>query len=68
MFKVLIMHPVKDMDFSHLDKFDPRSKQRRLKSSVGKIKATGSEQIAWNPERLDNGKWACNHKCKDKTA
>ena len=22
----------------------------------------------WNPMQLDNGKWACNHKCKDKTA
>ena len=22
----------------------------------------------WNPVQLENGKWACNHKCKDKTA
>ena len=22
----------------------------------------------WNPRRLDSGKWACNHKCKDKNA
>lgn len=20
----------------------------------------------WEPVQLDNGKWACNHKCKDK--
>ena len=23
---------------------------------------------AWNPTQLENGKWACNHKCKDKSA
>ena len=21
----------------------------------------------WKPQRLGNGKWACNHKCRDKT-
>ena len=59
------------MDFSHIDDFDPRSKQGKLKqlrpSLVGS-RATGNEQTVWNPERLENGKWACNHKCKDKTA
>lgn len=25
-------------------------------------------QSVWRPEKLANGKWACNHKCKDKTA
>lgn len=24
--------------------------------------------VDWEPRRLDNGKWACNHKCKDKTS
>lgn len=62
------MLPVKNMDFSHIDEFDPGSKQSRLKPRVHERKATGTEQIPWNPERLDNGKWACNHKCKDKTA
>lgn len=56
------------MDFSHIDEFDPSSKQGKLKPSVRESKVTGSEQIAWNPERLENGKWACNHRCKDKTA
>lgn len=62
-----VMNAVKNMDFSHIDEFDPRSKQNRLKPSVQESRATGTEQILWNPERLENGKWACNHKCKDKT-
>ena len=59
------------MDFSHIDDFDPRLKQvksKQLKPSVLESKASKTEQTAWNPERLGNGKWACNHKCKDKTA
>ena len=31
-------------------------------------KQADTEQKAWNPEKLENGKWACNHKCKDKKA
>ncbi len=62
------MYPVKEMDFSHIDEFDPTWKQGRLKSSVQKSKETGTKHITWNPKRLENGKWACNHKCKDKTA
>ena len=56
------------MDFSHVDDSDPGSKQAKLKPSVEKMKTTATAQTAWNPERLGNGKWACNHKCKDKTA
>ena len=59
------------MDFSHIDDFDPRSEQgkvKQLRPSLVGSKAAGNEQTAWNPERLENGKWACNHKCKDKTA
>ena len=60
------MCPVKEMDFSHIDDFDPRSKQGKLKQ-IRLSKAPGTEKTAWNPEKLENGKWACNHKCKDKT-
>ncbi len=31
-------------------------------------KQADTEQTAWNPEKLENGKWACNHKCRDKNA
>lgn len=70
MFKALIRRPVEEMDFDHIDDFDAGTKQRKLtqlKPSVPESKATGTEQIAWRPERLENGKWACNHKCRDKT-
>ena len=68
MSKVLTRHPVKEMDFNHIDDFDPRSKQKKLKLGVRESKATGIGQTARNPERLENGNWACNHRCKDKTA
>ena len=35
--------------------------QKRKQSSTG----TTSE---WNPRRLENGNWECNHPCKDRTA
>lgn len=66
--QILMMHPVKETDFSHIDEFDPRSKERKLEPRVRESKAPETEQIVWKPERLGNGKWACNHKCKDKTA
>lgn len=65
------MLPVQEMDFSHIDEFDSRSKQgkfKQLKPGVLESKANKTEHTAWNPEKLGNGKWACNHKCKDKTA
>lgn len=62
-----MLHAVKEMDFSHIDEFDPESTQMRPKASAQENKAAGTQQTAWNPERLENGKWACNHKCKDKT-
>ena len=64
------MHLVKEMDFSHIDDFDPRPKKGKLKQlepSLAERRAIGNEQTAWKPERLGNGKWACNHKCRDKT-
>lgn len=31
------------------------------------LQGAGNKDV-WNPTRLENGKWACNHKCKDKSA
>ena len=67
----LIIYLVKDIDSSHIDESDSRSKKgnlKQLKPSIMKSRANGTDQVTWNPERLRNGKWACNHKCKDKTA
>lgn len=60
-------YTVEEIVFSHIDDFSPISTERRLKPSVRESKAAGTEESAWNPERLENGKWACNHKCKNKT-
>ena len=32
---------------------------------IGSIQASKGQP--WEPKRLGNGKWACKHKCKDKT-
>lgn len=40
-----------------------KSKARSLELLQG-----GGKQDVWNPTQLENGKWACNHKCKDKSA
>lgn len=53
------------MDFNDIDDF--ASESRPTKKSLGLKQDACTEQNAWAPEKLDNGKWACNHKCKDKT-
>ena len=60
-------YTAEEIVFSHIDDFSPVPTERRLKPSVRDSKAAETEESAWNPERLENGKWACNHKCKDKT-
>ena len=59
--------PVKEMDLNHIDDFDAGTKQRKLMQFKPSVPERKAEQIAWRPERLENGKWACNHKCRDKT-
>lgn len=61
------------MDFTPIEDFDTTSNERKTatskKSDVRRVAnnnleaGKGSEE----PRKLDNGKWACNHKCKDKT-
>lgn len=38
----------------------------RLRRGPGDTSSVG--QATWAAEKLKNGKWACNHKCKDKAA
>lgn len=48
---------------------DQRSKQRNLgENTFLKKKKAESVDDQEQPVLLSNGKWACNHKCKDKTA
>ena len=55
-------------NFSHIDIFDQRSATKFIQS-VSQRPDTGNDvENSWSPKQLQNGKWACNHKCKDKTA
>jgi len=63
---VLMESPVEKMDFNDIDDFESGSK--RTKKGQGTKQHADAEHTAWFPEKLDNGKWACNHKCKDKTS
>ncbi|TKA75857.1 hypothetical protein B0A49_03310 [Cryomyces minteri] len=72
----LMQAGVGDLDFRHIDTFDDKtaSTTKRNTSSNGKhmtSKASSGrgqpqEKEAWEPKKRDNGKWACNHTCKDK--
>jgi len=58
---------VAGVDFRHVDNIATGSLGRKSRSNPQEQKVANAEGNVWNPERLDNGKWACNHKCKDKT-
>lgn len=53
-----------EFEFNDIDAYDVR----RPKHELGKQKPTSNEDTGmdWKPGKLRNGKWACNHKCKDK--
>ena len=58
-FLMLITPLVDGLDFSHIESFESFPSEE----GVHTIDAS-SEQ--WEPTQLGNGKWVCNHKCKDK--
>lgn len=39
-----------------------------ISSKVKKTISRGNSSVTSEPVQLENGKWACNHRCKDKTA
>jgi len=63
-----------DMDeFADIDSIPdfPAPKTQKHLAGAGKprksIEASQEpETVSWQPRKLKNGKWACNHKCKDK--
>lgn len=56
------------MDFKHIGDLDsgptPPIRQSRFQSVIKDRK----DADEWVPKKLENGKWECNHRCKDKTA
>lgn len=72
-------HSAHEVEFVPIDDFeDDKGLDSSIRPSKTSKKAIGSalgpkvrneqEDEDWEPVRLENGKWACNHKCKDKTA
>ena len=54
-------------DFSHIDDFDQKAGIGG-EPVVPQARLTSDEESPWSPTQLLNGKWACNHKCKNKTS
>ena len=57
-------------EFNDIDSYTGNLQQNITKSNSGPKRAllVDCDETKWHPKQLDNGKWACNHKCKDKTA
>lgn len=62
-----MVHAAAGVDFNHIDYLDVDPDGRKTKPRLLSRERIDAKQVAWSPERLDNGKWACNHKCKYKT-
>jgi ATP-dependent DNA helicase HFM1/MER3 len=70
--------PLKDLEFDHIENYpnpnDEVTRRNTAKNAeVGSRKKSartrsGEEKVDGEPKQLENGKWACNHKCKEKTA
>ena len=57
---------VTGLEFHDIDNIKAGPHGQKL-SSDSQHRRANPEESSWNPEKLENGKWACNHKCKDKT-
>jgi ATP-dependent DNA helicase HFM1/MER3 len=59
-----------DLEFTHIDNFcsETAKSTKRNTSNNAHQKPSSIITDVWQPRRLDNGKWACNHACKDKKA
>ena len=62
--RLLTAASVDDIGFRDVD-FVASLLEHTLPTTRNK-KQADTEKMSWNPEKLENGKWACNHKCKDK--
>ncbi|KAF1991793.1 P-loop containing nucleoside triphosphate hydrolase protein [Aulographum hederae CBS 113979] len=64
---------LEDLDFEHIDDYSTSTAaatRRNTAKNAGKSHhATNPATVEdWQPTQLPNGKYACNHKCRDKTA
>ena len=56
--------------FKNIEEFNPGMISERRSSNPGVSIRSGyvieQNEQRWNAMQLENGKWACNHRCKDK--
>lgn len=64
-----------NLDFTHIDTLRSRTSAATQKNTVSNAKSKKTpqhepvqEEEEREARRLDNGKWACNHNCRDKTS
>lgn len=58
------------LDFDDVENFQGSGDTRDAPKKAQRNPGIGGEERfdhqEWAPVQLENGKWACNHKCKDK--
>ena len=64
---------VEDLEYSHIDRYDNLSSWEPLGdvSANDGTHSTNTRSLGSTPSprrQLQDGKWTCNHRCKDKTA
>jgi ATP-dependent DNA helicase HFM1/MER3 len=75
----LLNMPLDGLEFDDIDNFaniantaarnsTPNHKSNKEKGRARITNTATDDDHEQRPVQLDNGKWACNHKCKDKTA
>ena len=51
-------------DWQRIEDIEARQEQN---TTTGTDSASAEVPSSWKPRKLENGKWACKHPCKDKT-
>lgn len=70
--------PLRDLEFDHIENYANPNNEVTRRNTVKNAavssrneparKKSAEENDGDEPKQLKNGKWACNHKCKDRTA
>lgn len=57
------------LDFHPIESFERKDNSQFARTKMRNIQPrdqVDADVREWVPTQLENGKWACNHKCKDK--
>ncbi len=73
---LLSISPADDFEFTHIDSFDKSVTRSAPKDTAGsensafleafRLQDMHQEENTHEPRHLENGKWTCKHKCKNK--